>query len=144
VYVVFGTPYGPDKGFYVSNDGGDFACGGRPGASGGYQWWFGRVWVDDANECGTISAIAPAKTAAATIFVGTDTGRVWKTTDLGGHWAQLQGLPARWVNGIVVDPTDADHVFAAFSGYREGDDAANVWESTDAAGARRGRLIHQR
>ena len=30
VYVVAGTPYGPDKGFYVSNDGGDsFTCGGR-------------------------------------------------------------------------------------------------------------------
>ena len=35
VYVVFGTPYGPDKGFYVSDDGGDsFRAGGRPGASG--------------------------------------------------------------------------------------------------------------
>ena len=44
VYVVFGSPYGPDKGFYVSNDGGDsFVAGGRPGASGGYQWWFGRI-----------------------------------------------------------------------------------------------------
>jgi photosystem II stability/assembly factor-like uncharacterized protein len=57
VYVVFGSPYGPDKGFYVSNDGGDsFRCGGRPGASGGYQWWFGRVWVDPTNENHLFSA----------------------------------------------------------------------------------------
>jgi photosystem II stability/assembly factor-like uncharacterized protein len=35
------------------------------------------------------------------------------------------------VNAIVVDPTDAGHVFVAFSGYREGDDSANVWETTD-------------
>jgi photosystem II stability/assembly factor-like uncharacterized protein len=35
------------------------------------------------------------------------------------------------VNAIVVDPTDADHVYVAYSGYREGDLAANVWETTD-------------
>jgi hypothetical protein len=84
-----------------------------------------------ANEYGTITAIAPAKTAPNTIYVGTDTGRVWKTTDLGTNWTQLQGLPTRWVNSIVVDPTDANHAFVAFSGYREGDDSANVWTTTD-------------
>ena len=360
VYVVFGSPYGPDKGFYVSNDGGDsFAAGGRPGASGGYQWWFGRLWVDPAdenhlfsadvslrqsfdggqtwsnsngvhadqhamawdpnvanrvylgndggiyrsdtngasgswhhagyepwnqsyhlavaqdaptrlatglqdngsvrtwtatsepsdltqwnafgggdghevlidptdhniyyeclqvgscrrhqdvggstltfnfgarhssrittdapivldpsnpsvvyfggnvldrstdrgttftqisppgnfltgpvppeendlgpfyaNEYATITWIAPAKTAPSTIYVGTDTGRLWKTTDLGVTWTEFagQGLPVRWVNAIVVDPTDANHVYVAYSGYREGDDSANVWETTD-------------
>ena len=83
------------------------------------------------NEYATISAIAPAKTAPNTIYVGTDTGRVWKTTDLGTSWTQLTGLPTRWVNAIVVDPTDENHVFAAFSGYREGDFAANVWASDD-------------
>ena len=84
-----------------------------------------------ANEYATITAIAPAKTAPSTIYVGTDTGRVWKTTDLGASWTQISGLPTRWVNAIVVDPTNANHVFAAFSGYREGDFAGNVWVSTD-------------
>ncbi len=79
----------------------------------------------------TITAIAPAKTAPNTIFVGTDTGRLWKTDNLGEGWTEMQGLPERWVNAIVVDPTDADHVYAAFSGYREGDGSANVWETTD-------------
>ena len=84
-----------------------------------------------ANEYATISAIAPSKTAPSTIYVGTDTGRVWKTTDLGASWARLQGLPSRWVNAIVVDPRDANHAFIAFSGYREGDNAANVWATDD-------------
>jgi photosystem II stability/assembly factor-like uncharacterized protein len=86
-----------------------------------------------ANEYATISWIAPAKTDTNTIYLGTDTGRVWKTTDLGGHWTEFtgKGLPQRWVNAIVVDPTDANHVFIAFSGYREGDNTANVWETTD-------------
>ena len=86
-----------------------------------------------ANEYATISWIAPAKTDGNTIYVGTDTGRVWKTTDLGANWTELSGngLPQRWVNAIVVDPTDANHVYVAFSGYREGNDAANVYQTTD-------------
>jgi photosystem II stability/assembly factor-like uncharacterized protein len=84
-----------------------------------------------ANEYGAITAIAPAKTAPNTIFVGTDTGRLWKTADLGVTWTQMQGTPTRWVNAIQVDPTNADHVYAAFSGYREGDNAANVYETND-------------
>ena len=86
-----------------------------------------------SNEYATISWIAPAKTDSNTIYVGTDTGRVWKTADLGANWTELtgNGLPQRWVNAIVVDPTDANHVYAAFSGYREGDTAANIFETTD-------------
>jgi photosystem II stability/assembly factor-like uncharacterized protein len=40
-------------------------------------------------------------------------------------------LPTAWVNSIVVDPTDANHVYVAFSGYREGNDAADLWQTTD-------------
>jgi photosystem II stability/assembly factor-like uncharacterized protein len=86
-----------------------------------------------SNQYATITWIAPAKTDGNTIYLGTDTGRLWKTTDLGAHWTEFtgKGLPQLWVNTIVVDPTNADHVFVAYSGYREGDDAANVWETTD-------------
>jgi hypothetical protein len=84
-----------------------------------------------ANEYATITWIAPAKTDPNTIYLGTDTGRVWKTNDLGAHWTEFagKGLPQRWVNAIVVDPANANHVYIAFSGYREGDNAANVWET---------------
>jgi hypothetical protein len=98
-----------------------------------------------ANEYGAVTEIAPAKTTgtptspATTIYAGTDTGKVWKTTNATASpasdvtWTQLgEGvLPTRWVTAIVVDPTDADHVFVSFSSYKEGDRAANVWESTD-------------
>jgi photosystem II stability/assembly factor-like uncharacterized protein len=83
-----------------------------------------------ANEYATISAIAPTKTAGL-IYVGTDTGRMWKTSDGGANWTRLQGTPTRWVNAIQVDPADSNHLYVAFSGYREGDDAANVYESRD-------------
>jgi hypothetical protein len=89
-----------------------------------------------ANEYATITSIAPVKSATAvpyaqTLYVGTDTGRVWKTTDAGATWTRLNGVPERWVNALVVDPADGNHVYAAFSGYREGSDAANVYESHD-------------
>jgi len=84
-----------------------------------------------ANEYATVSAIGPSKTDPNTIYAGTDTGRLWKTSDLGAHWTQMQGVPNRWVNAVIVDPTDANHVYAAFSGYREGDEAASVYESKD-------------
>jgi hypothetical protein len=94
-----------------------------------------------ANLYGSVTAfsVAVGNTDASgngqTIFAGTDTGKLWKTTDGGGaggtDWTQMQGVPTRWVNAVVVDPADADHVYAAFSGYREGDDAASVYETTD-------------
>ena len=86
-----------------------------------------------AGEYATITWIAPAKTDPNTIWVGTDTGNVWKTTDLGKDWTQIshQLLPTRWVNAIVVDPTNARHVMIGFSGYREGDSSASVWQTTN-------------
>jgi hypothetical protein len=56
---------------------------------------------------------------------------VWKTADAGATWVQMQGLPTRWVNRIIADPDDANHAYIAFSGFRQGDDAANVWETRD-------------
>ncbi|HEY7485073.1 MAG TPA: hypothetical protein VH912_11490 [Streptosporangiaceae bacterium] len=51
VYVRTSTwgDFGDEKGFYVSDNGGDsFATGGRHNAALG--WWGGEVWVDPANR----------------------------------------------------------------------------------------------
>ena len=51
IYVVTGSPYGPDKGFYYSDNGGDtLRVGGRAYASNGFQWWFGKIWVDPEDK----------------------------------------------------------------------------------------------
>ncbi len=91
-----------------------------------------------SNQYGTITAIGPY---ANTVYVGTDTGLVWKTTNVTAAtptWTQLGTgqngqslLPTRWVNAIDVDPTNTNHVIVAFSGYREGYNAANIYESYD-------------
>jgi photosystem II stability/assembly factor-like uncharacterized protein len=88
------------------------------------------------NLYGAVTAVAPAKSPtpvpyAQVIWAGTDTGNVWKTSDAGGHWTQMQGLPTKWVNEIIADPDNINHAYVAFSGYREGDEAANVWETND-------------
>lgn len=90
-----------------------------------------------ANTYATISAVAPAATNpdpngyASTIYVGTDTGYLWKTTDAGQTWVQMTGLPQLWVNSIAVDPTDANRAWVAFSGFRAGDDGSHLYETTD-------------
>ncbi len=102
----------------------------------------GHVPVDEldtglyGNLYGAVTAIAPAKSAtpvpfAQVIYAGTDTGKVWKTSDAGATWTQMQGLPEKWVNMLIADPGNANHAYVAFSGFREGDDAANVWETSD-------------
>jgi len=112
----------------------------------------GRVPKNEINpdpfyvrEYGAVTEIAPAKSAgtptspATTIYAGTDTGKLWKTTNATASpasnvkWTRLGAgvLPKRWVTSIVVDPTNANHVFASFSNYKQGDLAANVWETTD-------------
>ncbi|MBO0773926.1 MAG: hypothetical protein J2P35_20945, partial [Actinobacteria bacterium] len=98
-----------------------------------------------ANEYGAVTEIAPAKstgtpaTPASTIYAGTDTGKVWKTTNATASdpsdvtWTQLGAgvLPQRWVTTMLVDPTDADHAYAGFASDNNGGPAANLWETTD-------------
>jgi len=82
---------------------------------------------------GTITTISIAKTAPNTIYVGTDTGRLWKTEDGGANWTWFNdhGLPERWVSRVAIDPTDANTVYATFSGFRNGEDAAHVFKTTN-------------
>ena len=88
-----------------------------------------------AGQFPTISTIAPSKSDPNTIYVGTDNGRLWKTTDLGGTWQEFPNPfapdPARWITSVIVDPLDSNHAFASYGGFREGYTSANVYETTD-------------
>jgi photosystem II stability/assembly factor-like uncharacterized protein len=90
-----------------------------------------------ANTYATISAIAPAAIApeaagyASTIYVGTDTGYLWKTADAGQTWTKMAGLPRLWVNSIAVDRGAGNRAWVAFSGFRDGDDGSHLYETTD-------------
>jgi photosystem II stability/assembly factor-like uncharacterized protein len=82
---------------------------------------------------GTITTVGVSKSDPETLYVGTDTGRLWKTDDLGATWTEFvdERLPKRWVTRVAIDERDADTVYATFSGFRNGEDAAHVYRTTN-------------
>jgi hypothetical protein len=95
---------------------------------------------------GTITTLAAAKSDPNVLYVGTDDGLLWRTSNQGGEWTLLtdldedgdgpdeageNGLPNEWVTRVAIDPTDADVAYATFSRFRKGDDAALVVKTTD-------------
>ncbi|GAB3408189.1 beta propeller repeat protein [Flindersiella endophytica] len=74
VYVLTSTytAFGDQKGFYVSDDGGDtFDTRTLPGGGAPY-WWFGHVWVDPADP---LHLFVPA----VQLRESTDGGTTWTT-----------------------------------------------------------------
>ncbi|HEX9376372.1 MAG TPA: glycosyl hydrolase [Actinomycetota bacterium] len=93
---------------------------GGPGPDTQYPW-------------GTLTAIAVSASNPNELFVGTDDGRVWFTMDLGANWTQVtaSNLPSAWVTRMAIDPADAQVAYATFSGFRSGNNAANVFRTAD-------------
>jgi photosystem II stability/assembly factor-like uncharacterized protein len=89
-----------------------------------------------AGQYATISTIGPSKSDPNTIYIGTDNGRLWRTTDLGVTWQEFANPfapnPPRWVTDVVVDPVNSKHAYASYGGFREGYTSANVFETTKA------------
>lgn len=87
---------------------------------------------------GTITTVAVAPSNRDVIYVGTDDGLLWRTDSGGGTdpgaWTRIDtddDVPGTWVTDLTVDPQDARTVYATFSGFRNGSDAAHVLRSTD-------------
>ena len=95
-YMQFSATNGPDKGYYISNDGGvTWTCGGaQPGSSNaGYAWVFSRLWVDPANEDHIFSA-------DVSLRVSTNAGTTWSNSN-GPHSDQ---------HGMAWDPNVPNRV----------------------------------
>jgi hypothetical protein len=80
--------------------------------------------VDYKSVAGDITSIAtdPQDPSGNTIYVGTDNGGVWKTTDGGADWTPLTdyvidqntGIPiAPDIGAVAVDPNNPNSVYAA-------------------------------
>jgi photosystem II stability/assembly factor-like uncharacterized protein len=84
---------------------------------------------------GTITTIAVASSNSQVIYVGTDDGNVWQTSNGGSSWNNISaGLPLRWVTRVAVDPYDEQVVYVALSGYRYDSYQPHVFRSPDAGG----------
>jgi photosystem II stability/assembly factor-like uncharacterized protein len=89
----------------------------------------------NTTSFGTITTIGIAPTDKDFVYVGTDDGRLWLTTDGGGHWTRLTDpdLPERWVTRVTVDPDNRDVAWVTFSGFRtESETQPHVLMTTDA------------
>jgi photosystem II stability/assembly factor-like uncharacterized protein len=85
---------------------------------------------------GTLTTISPAagsSTATGTIYAGTDDGNLWYTHTGGATWIKAADpdLPKAWITRVEVDPTDKNVAYVAYSGMRQGDDAAYILRTSD-------------
>ena len=90
---------------------------------------------DGSAVYGTITTIAVAPSNTQYIYVGTDDGHVWSTTDGGQGWTEISsGLPLRWITRVGTDPYDENIVYVTLSGYRYDSNLPHVFRSPDAGG----------
>jgi hypothetical protein len=82
---------------------------------------------------GTVTTLAAAKTDSNRLFAGTDDGRLWFSTNLGGNWIRVDdpNLPGTWVTRVTADPTNSSIAYAAFSGFRSGTQLPYVLKTID-------------
>ncbi len=160
IYHVTGSPADPDRLFASqstgwfgqiiqrSDDAGrtwnpvgnDFRYEGVPGTHQWYDgtphpWEFARVWH-----------LEPSPTDADTIYAGVEDAALFRSTDGGMNWSELQGLRehgsgSSWQPGaggmclhtIVLDPLDAQRMWVAISaaGVFRTDDGGASWAATN-------------
>ena len=84
------------------------------------------------NVYGTITTIDVSPLNGDVIYVGTDDGNVWITTNGGADWTNISpNLPNRWVTKVLADRDNVNRVYVTFSGYRYGEDNGNVYASNN-------------
>lgn len=72
------------------------------------EFWSGR-----RNASGRVVSVAPHPTDANTVYIGSASGGVWKTTDAGLTWVPLTDELASLNHGAVaIDPSNPDTIYA--------------------------------
>ena len=83
---------------------------------------------------GVIYTIAPSPLAASFLWLGTDDGLVWRTTDNGAHWTNVtppQVTPWSKIGGIEPSHCDANIAYLAVDRHRLEDDAPYIYRTED-------------
>ena len=96
---------------------------------------------------GDVNSIAISRTSSAIVYVGTGSGKVWRSSDNGAsmsNWTDITvgtvsggaTLPTRSVTDIVVDPTNPNIVYVTFSGFESSTPATpgHVFQGTSTDG----------
>ena len=62
---------------------------------------------------GRVTAVAPHPTSASTLYLGSDGGGIWRTTDGGRTWRSLtDSLAVPAIASLAIDPANPDHLYA--------------------------------
>jgi len=81
---------------------------------------------------GTITMLSESRLLPGVLYAGTESGKIWLTTDDGDNWQRISdGLPQKWVSRVVASEHDLQRVYAGFTGYREDDFNAYLFVSHD-------------
>src|SRR3989454_12587477 len=87
-----------------------------------------------ARGYGVVYAIAPSPRAAGLVWVGSDDGLIYRTSDGGGHWQNVtpQGLmPWSAISLLEASPFDAAMAYAAVDRHRVDDFAPYIYRPRD-------------
>lgn len=82
--------------------------------------WQQVAAVTTQQHAGFISCVYSPPTDSNTIFAGSHSGGLWKTTDMGQHWRCVTDglrLPGLGINSIVAHPSNAQLMYAATGTY---------------------------
>ena len=83
-------------------------------------------------QYGTITTIDASPLNPDLLWVGTDDGNVWVTSDGGGNWTKVSAsLPKRWVTRVVAGFPYENYALVCLSGYRHFDDMAHIYQTTN-------------
>ncbi len=84
------------------------------------------------QKYGTITSIDVSPLNSNIIFVGTDDGNVWKTSNGGINYTKISDfLPNKWVTKVKASPTNVNQVYVTYSGYRYNLFDSNLYVSND-------------
>jgi photosystem II stability/assembly factor-like uncharacterized protein len=78
-------------------------------------------WTPIGPDGGSVTALAVARSARRTVYAGTDSGMVFRSSDAGASWARTTTDPvATAIRGLAVDPRDPRKVWAAVYAFSSG------------------------
>ena len=93
---------------------------------------------------GRVNAIAFHPTDVNTLYIGSPSGGIWKSTNGGANWASLSAnIPFLGVSAILIHPSNPNIIYIG-TGDRDGGDAqgVGVYKSTDGGSTWTLSLIH--
>lgn len=81
---------------------------------------------------GTITTLDVSPQNPDVIYVGTEDGNVWNTTDGGNNWNLISAtLPDLWATRVVCDPHDENIAYVTFSGYPFDNYDSHIYKTID-------------